>query len=565
VPLAFVLLVAGVVWVALTGLMARSDINAVRADLPRLESALATGNDATATQLVSTMQHRAAAGHARTNGPAWWLFSKIPTVGAPLRTVRDGSQIVDSLATTALPPALRAGQALDPTQLRTSSDTLDLTRLAGATAPLTQAVQAAGAVQTAAQRLPSGTWFGPANTSRQALINDVDRLHGGLNDLAEATRLLPAALGQSGTRRYFVAFQTESEARGLGGLPGDYGILRAHDGQLSFTRFGSDQDLSHVRAHVNLGRDFNQRYESDFDSEGTFANSDASPHFPYVAQIWMSMWQTKFHQRLDGAIATDPTALGYLLKATGPVRLPDGELLTTSNATTFFESRIYAKFASNTVARKNFQVLAAKTVATAVIHERSSRLLAAAKGLKRAVDERRLLVYTRDPAIQQPLSDQPISGEIPLTSRPYLGVVVNDSSGNKLDYYLDRSITYSRTSCASRDVTVTVVLHSTTPASGLPSYVTGATHDSLLVSLYGTAHSSVSHATLDGKVAFIDAENERGHPVTTTSVSLAPGQIRTLVFHVHEPPATGPLMTLTQPLVRPLHLTVNAPTCPTTS
>jgi hypothetical protein len=45
---------------------------------------------------------------------------------------------------------------------------------------------------------------------------------------------------------------------------------------------------------------------------------------------------------------------------------------------------------------------------------------------------------------------------------------------------------------------------------------------------------------------------------------LSPGQTRTLVFHLHEPAATGPLVTLTQPLVRPLHLTVNAPSCPTT-
>jgi hypothetical protein len=74
----------------------------------------------------------------------------------------------------------------------------------------------------------------------------------------------------------------------------------------------------------------------------------------------------------------------------------------------------------------------------------------------------------------------------------------------------------------------------------------------------------VSNATIDGKVAFIDSESERGHPVATTSVSLAPGQTRTLVFHVHEPAATGPLLTLTQPLSRPLHLNLNTPHCPST-
>jgi hypothetical protein len=94
--------------------------------------------------------------------------------------------------------------------------------------------------------------------------------------------------------------------------------------------------------------------------------------------------------------------------------------------------------------------------------------------------------------------------------------------------------------------------------------VTGNGHNSMLVSLYGTAKSRVSNATIDGKVAFIDSESERGHPVATTSVSLAPGQTRTLVFHVHEPAATGPLLTLTQPLFTPLHLNLNTPHCPST-
>jgi hypothetical protein len=278
----------------------------------------------------------------------------------------------------------------------------------------------------------------------------------------------------------------------------------------------------------------------------------------------MSMWQAKFHQHLDGAIATDPTALGYLLGATGPVRLPDGSQLTSKTAATFFESGVYAQFGTRTSARKSFQVQAAQAVASAIIHQPSADLLASAKALKQAVNERRLLVYTSDPTTEQALSTQPVSGEIPVTAQPYLGVIVNDSSANKLDYYLDRSVTYSRVGCAAGSSTVTVVLHSIAPTTGLPAYVTGTGHNSLLVSLYSTAHSTVTRASLDGKVAFIDEESERGHPVTTASVSLSPGQTRTLVFHLHEPAATGPLVTLTQPLVRPLHLTVNAPSCPTT-
>lgn len=41
---------------------------------------------------------------------------------------------------------------------------------------------------------------------------------------------LPGLLGEDGTRRYFLAFQSPSEIRGTGGFPGVYGVLTADHG-----------------------------------------------------------------------------------------------------------------------------------------------------------------------------------------------------------------------------------------------------------------------------------------------------------------------------------------------
>ncbi len=51
-------------------------------------------------------------------------------------------------------------------------------------------------------------------------------------------------LGAQGTRRYMMAFENNAEARGLGGLPGAYAILRADHGKVSFERFGTDNDFA---------------------------------------------------------------------------------------------------------------------------------------------------------------------------------------------------------------------------------------------------------------------------------------------------------------------------------
>jgi Protein of unknown function (DUF4012) len=557
-------------WIAITGLMAKHDAEAVRTELPTLKSDLTQGNETAAAQLETRMRHQASAAHSRTTGPAWWAVSKVPDVGQPAVTFRGLTAAIDQLANSALPSALRAGQLLDPHELRSGPDQIDPARLGQSAAPLAQAVQASGVVIAQAQALPASTWLGTINSSRTLLIQDVTRLRNGLASLSTAARLLPEPLGQTGIRTYFLAFETDAEARGLGGLPGAYAILQANDGHLSFLRFGSDTDLFGARSHVKLGADFTSEYGNTFAPQGNIGNSDPSPNFPYAAQIWMSMWQDTFHQHLDGAIATDPTALSYLLGATGPVTLADGTSLNQSNAVAFFENGVYAKFGSSDAARKTYQVDAARAVATDVLHQPSGDFLASATALQRAADEGRLLVYTSDPTVEAALQPEPVGGVLPQTTRPFLDVVINNGGGNKLDYYLDRTVAYQRASCTAPKATVTVTLHNDAPTSGLPPTVAGleaeghpgrAGDNTEIVSLFGTDHSGVTHATLDGKTAFISVGQELGHPVTTTNVDLKPGQTRTLIFYVHEPPATAPLLALRQPLVRPLQQTISEPRC----
>jgi Protein of unknown function (DUF4012) len=569
-------------WIVVTGLSARNDADAVRSELPTLKSDLVHGNETGAASLEERMQHQARAAHARTTGPAWWIASEVPYLGAPLKTVRGATAIVDELANRALPPALRAGQLLDPQKLRSGPDQIDPQLLGAAAAPLSQAAQTSATIVAKAQALSGSTWLGKVNTNRDELVQDVTKLHRGLADLSVGARLLPAALGETGTKRYFVAFETDAEARGLGGLPGSYAILQAHNGRLHFVRFGSDADLIGARAHIHLGADYRREFHSTFGPtfspasgpEQDILNSNPSPHFPDSARIWMSMWEDKFHQHIDGAIATDPTALSYLLGATGGVTLTDGTVIDSSNAVAFFENGVYAKFASNDLARKRYQTRAAAAVTSKIIHEPSGDLLNSATALQRAADEGRLLIYASDPTTEAGLSDEPVGGILPETTNPFLDVAVNNGAGDKIDYYLNRTVSYRRVTCAATTATVTATFHNGAPSSGLPPTVVGYEdghpklrgYNRLIISLYGTDHSSVSHLTVNGKAYPFSVQSERGHPVTVTAFTFGPGQTETLVYSVKEPAATGPMIALRQPGVRPLQQTVSMPNCgPSTS
>lgn len=552
--------------------MARATLDAARADVTATKAALVNGKPALARRLAHRLQQRADSAHDRTSGPAWWVAAQIPWLGGPVASVRDLTGAVDYLAAHALVPAVRAGTEMSPDAVLTGPGRLDLTRITAAGPLLTAAATAVDRVQRHLAAGPADTWLPAIDSKRADLLDQVRTLSTTLHDGATAAALLPPMLGANGPRHYFVAFENEAEARGLGGLPGSFGILAADHGRLHFTRFGADTDIT-APADVHLGRAFDVRYGQTFHATSVFVNSTASPHFPYAAQIWMSAWENTAHQHLDGAIATDPTALGYLLGATGPVTLADGQRLDAANTVQVLENGIYAKFpdlTGNAVAeRKTYLTAAARTIAEHITDHAGDNPHGVLDALRRAVDERRLLVYSARPDEQRPLSGTKLAGLVSDTTAPYAGVVINNAAGSKLDYYLDRSVTYQRSTCAATTSTVTVRLHNTAPASGLPPYVTiavgpargplGQNYD--LVSLYVTHGADVTSVRVDGRKAFIVQDSERGHPVISLPVKMPPGATRTITYRVREPAATGPVVVPVQPLVRPMNVTIRGPQC----
>ena len=193
------------------------------------------------------------------------------------------------------------------------------------------------------------------------------------------------------------------------------------------------------------------------------------------------------------------------------------------------------------------------------------------KAAGRAAADRRLLVYSADPGAEADLTRTSLAGALPAGTAPFAGLVVNNAAGNKLDYYLDRSLTWTRSGCgATRQVTVTVRLTNTAP-TGLPEYVTERNDHpryrtklgdtKLYVSYYASAGAFRRTTTLDGANAGISQGTEAGHPVYSLGVELPRGATRTIVFTFTEPAGSGTPTVLRQPLVRPLSVTVHDQTC----
>lgn len=156
------------------------------------------------------------------------------------------------------------------------------------------------------------------------------------------------------------------------------------------------------------------------------------------------------------------------------------------------------------------------------------------------------------------LAQTPLGGLLQPGPGAFTGFTVVNGAGNKLDYYLRRTMTYRSTGCAAtRDSTAALVLTNNAPAdlppyvtirADKPTYATKPGDNLLLVSYYATPGAKVEAVTIDGKKAIVAPGTENGLVVFTLPVELPRGQSRTMVVTLSEPARSGPVDVLRQPL-----------------
>jgi hypothetical protein len=253
---------------------------------------------------------------------------------------------------------------------------------------------------------------------------------------------------------------------------------------------------------------------------------------------------------------------------TGPASLPDGTQVTAANVVSLTQSEVYRRFATNNAARKKFLLQIARAVSHKLISSRpdpTSLLKAAGE----AAAQSRLLLWTRDTAVEQRLAPYTISGVVPSFSLPYAGLTIVNGGGDKLSYYLRASFLWRRTGCgAVRDVTATITLRNEAPSHGLPSYVTDVNGPKVKpgvqrvnVLYYASAGAQVTGVTRNGRPMQVGSAVERGHPVTLFAYDLPIGGTEAFVVHLTEPAGTTAPVIRAQPMVHPMTVTVDDSSC----
>ncbi|MCX8496116.1 MAG: DUF4012 domain-containing protein [Akkermansiaceae bacterium] len=575
-------------WLGLQGLTAKSNLEKARDSAEQAKDALLSGNSEDATRFAENAQFHARQAQAATHSVPWNIAAAVPLIGSPLKTTQQISDVVVGLADDVLLPGATLGAGLSPDKL-INGTRINLKLLREEEPRLSELSTAAAKLDAQAQAISNPAYLSLIRNARSQLQGQTSRLAHLLGNTSMAAKLAPSMLGGDGPRTYLMGFQTPAEARGTGGLLGGFAVLRFDNGIPTVDSLVSNIELgvrceeyvgdhcgiaAAARAEVDLGPEFNTVY-GWAKPLTDYRNSNLSPHFPYAAQIWKSMWERRSGKTIDGVIALDPVALSYVLGAIGPVTLADGEVINADNVVELTMSTAYSRFADDDIARKKYlQDIAGAVVKKMAGPIQSPRKLIDAIG--KAAGEGRISVWSALPADQKLLEGTPLAHVVPDDEAPFAQVIINNLAGNKMDYYLKREIEYAADGCDGdmRNSTITVRLTNTATDRPLPDNVAGTPGLDKEIPLdapRGTMVSSVRVFTTKGaKLINVSSNGERtsavthlenGRPSFEVQVAIPPGQSGDLVFRLSEPTSPGEARVPVQPLVDNVKPKISVPAC----
>ena len=408
----------------------------------------------------------------------------------------------------------------------------------------------------ALSNLRIGGLFSPLDKRISGVRDQASTLNTAMTSISPLLRIFPGISGESAPRNYLIAFQNSAEARGTGGILGAYAVMNIDKGKAKFSAFGSNAGLTQLQdTPIRMPAEFVRLYNDD---PGIWQNSNISPHFPYGAQIWLALWKNQFKQQLDGVLTFDPTALSYLLKATGPIEV-DGQIINAENVVQVTLSDVYEKYETDNNARKIFLINIIKAVSQKIEDKQFSATDLIAEMIH-PINQHRILFYSVDESEQKILERSQISGAISNELDNQYRLIIQNTSGNKMDYYLKRELKLETLSCGAKPQTkVTFILTNVASKSvKLPAYVAGRldlNKPAGLANSYGTRAiilapvntrviSTIESAT-NNKFGFL--VKERGHTGVGVQVDLAAGQSQE--FSIIFSGGKGALATHIQPLV----------------
>ena len=581
-----VFILAGSAWVGWRAYQAYSHLQAASAEVSTVQDQLkdiTTIDRASVSATVSALQANSGAAKAAVNDPFYQAAALTPFLGANLDAVRDVTLTVDSLATDVMPALTDIAQTLQPASLAPADGAIDLAPVERISPTLQNADAAVTRARETMASIDRTALVQPVGDAVLTLWKKLDQAAAVTGPAAKVARLLPPMLGSTAPRTYLVAFQNPAEPRATGGIFGTFAVIRADRGKVTILDQGPTGRTLGIFDPPITTLSRNEQILYGKGMAGFPQDVNFTPDFPTAARLFKDMYQLRTGTTVDGVLAIDPVALSYLLKGAAPVDIGDGATISAETIVETLLSTAYQKFDEGDQSGRDAFLANATSKAFGEVMARDNDAAEVLSGIRRAVDERRLLLYSSHEAEQSDIATTSIAGVLSADPAvPTVGVFLNDGTMSKLGYYLSNEAHVATGACrpdGRRQLQVRVIMHYDAPTAGLPSYVLGTSvdrqHYTLKTNVMVFAPLGggiVSSAERDGTSVGIARGEDLSREVGTVTVEMAPGTTTELNFNVISPTGSAatpgdlvPRLALT-PGVAPWVTSVEPiPTCPAPS
>lgn len=560
---------------------AGSKLLEARADLLTGREALVSGEVREAERAFGRARESFAGARDDMGNPAVRVISWLPLLGRTPDAVAAVAEAGELVAGAGLELA-RSGEGL-PGQvaaLAPRDGRIPLAPMHRLAPALDRAAGLLGRADAIMKESPDRWIPGPIGDPKYQFETEVAEAHRIVGAAAGLARALPAFLGEDGTRRYLVGAQNPAELRGTGGLMGAVAIMEARRGRIRLGHFGPIQELtpSRIQGLDPPNPDYARIYDR-WGGPGLMHNINMTPDVPSAAVAIERLYERVEGVRLDGVVLADPHALASLMRITGGARVPGlGVTLDAETLVPFVSNKAYALLRDSDARKRLLGDVAGAVLRRFLAGSAASDPSAMGRGLAEAAGDGHLLLHSTDPSIQSAFEHARIAGSLVRPPGDYLNVVVNNLGANKVDYFVNRTVTYDvqLRPGGEADATATVRFDNETPTQGQPVYVIGphpgaseVGESVVLTSVYCAHGCQVRDFRRDGRPQPLSLEEELGHPLVRSVSGIASKETERLAHRWHLSAAwegaTGygsyQLTFQGQPTIRPtrLEVTIRAP------
>ncbi|MCR2815868.1 DUF4012 domain-containing protein [Microbacterium jiangjiandongii] len=520
---------------------------------------------------MARLQQLTAEARAQADGGLWRFAERLPVAGPNLVAVRSVAATIDDLVVRAALPAAQ----MDLGGVAPGGGRIDTAMLTDASELIEQAAVAVAEARASIDAIDRSALVDQVASGVDQLDRVVAQIEPLIGPAQQALAVVPGMLGAEGPRNYLVLVQNNAESRGTGGNPAALVLLHVDDGAISIAQQASSEDFQRDRpypvveldpATVALYGDKVGRYMQDVTMTPDFAES---------ARTMGAFWAERFGTPIDGTLSIDPVALSYLMAATGPVGLPNGDVLDSGNVVSTLLNEVYFRYPEPAMQDAYFAV-AAGAIFDALTSVSNPRQLV--EQATRAIDEGRLLYAPSSPAEAELIAGTRLTGALPTDNAEttLIGSYVNDITEGKLNYYMDTAVSVATDVCTvTADITPTFTVTSSLTSTlqpdqvwGLASYISPARFFpkgviSTDLVLYGPVGASFVSATVDGVPVAATPVEHLGRPAVKINVINDPASSHavTAVFSGTAGADYGPVDVWHTPMVRETPVTIEAPGC----